>query len=153
MAGVAVVGSGLAGFTAYQTLRRGGLEPEEIAVFGTDDDPAAPLRRRAAAIRQREMRSESDGHCLPDVVPRARRALGACGAARRGRSSPRCSTATTRPSRSSSPTSSELRERSGWDRSLRRVRVERVRAVDGGFELDGHGVFRARAARARPSRA
>ena len=30
---VAVVGSGLAGFTAYQTLRRGGLSPEEIAVF------------------------------------------------------------------------------------------------------------------------
>ena len=61
---VAVVGSGLAGFTAYQTLRRA-LRPEEIAVFGTDDDPAATFRRRAAAIRQREMRSESDGHCLP----------------------------------------------------------------------------------------
>ena len=30
---VAVVGSGLAGFTAYQTLRRGGLKPDEIAVF------------------------------------------------------------------------------------------------------------------------
>ncbi len=36
----------------------------------------------------------------------------------------------------------ELRERSGWDASLRRARVERVRAVDGGFELDGHGVWR-----------
>ena len=35
MADVAVVGSGLAGFTAYQTLRRG-LEPGEIVVFGTD---------------------------------------------------------------------------------------------------------------------
>src|SRR6185503_17712169 len=30
----------------------------------------------------------------------------------------------------------------GWDRSLRRTHVERVRAVEGGFELDGHGVFR-----------
>ena len=44
---VAVVGSGLAGFTAYQTLRKGGLEPAEIAVFGTQDDPAAAFRRRA----------------------------------------------------------------------------------------------------------
>ena len=60
---VAVVGSGLAGFTAYQTLRHGGLSPEEIVVFGTDDDPAATWRRRAEAIRQREMRSESDGYC------------------------------------------------------------------------------------------
>ena len=68
MAGVAVVGSGLAGFTAYQTLRRS-LEPEEIVVFGTEDDPAAVWRRRAEAIRQREMRSESDGHCLPTSFP------------------------------------------------------------------------------------
>src|ERR671923_1604118 len=65
---VAVVGSGLAGFTAYQTLRRA-FEPAEIAVFGTDDDPAAAWRVRAAAIRQREMRSESDGHCLATSFP------------------------------------------------------------------------------------
>ena len=65
---VAVVGSGLAGFTAYQTLRRE-LAPGEIAVFGTDADPAAAWRVRAAAIRQREMRSESDGHCLPTSFP------------------------------------------------------------------------------------
>jgi len=61
---VAVVGSGLAGFTAYQTLRRE-LDAEEITVFGTDEDPAAAWRSRAAAIRQRQMRSESDGHCRP----------------------------------------------------------------------------------------
>src|SRR5207248_2882657 len=36
----------------------------------------------------------------------------------------------------------ELRERSGWEQSVRRARVERVRAVDGGFELDGHGPYR-----------
>ena len=35
-----------------------------------------------------------------------------------------------------------VRERSGWERSLRSGRIERVRAVDGGFELDGHGAFR-----------
>ncbi len=71
MTSVAVVGSGLAGFTAYQTLRRGGLQPEEITVFGTDADPVGTWRLRAAAIRQREMRSESDGHTPADLVPGA----------------------------------------------------------------------------------
>ena len=36
----------------------------------------------------------------------------------------------------------ELRASSRWDESFRQARVERVRAVAGGFELDGHGVFR-----------
>src|SRR5215468_5776410 len=66
---VAIVGGGLAGFVAYATLRHGGLEPEEIAVFGTDRDPVGAWRPRAAAIRQRLMRSESDGHCLPTSFP------------------------------------------------------------------------------------
>ena len=60
---VAIVGSGLGGFVAYATLRHGGLEPAEIAVLGDDADPAGAWRPRAAAIRQRLMRSESDGHC------------------------------------------------------------------------------------------
>jgi hypothetical protein len=135
MARVAVVGSGLAGFTAYQTLRRA-LEPGEIAVFGTDADPAAAWRVRAAAIRQREMRSESDGHCLPGTFP------GLAFSSVRGRRS-------VRPLLDSAldryhPTVDEflshverLRERSGWDESLVPRRVERVRAVDGGFDLDG----------------
>src|SRR5205085_11637347 len=66
---IAVVGSGLAGFCSYLTLLRGGIEPEEVVVFGTEADPAAAWRRRAAAIRQRRMRSESDGHCLPTSFP------------------------------------------------------------------------------------
>ncbi len=70
----AIVGGGLAGFVAHATLRKGGLPPAEIAVFGTDSDPAAVWRVRAAAIRQRRMRSESDGHCGPTTLPRARRA-------------------------------------------------------------------------------
>ncbi|HEY3577043.1 MAG TPA: hypothetical protein VGK68_03480 [Gaiellaceae bacterium] len=132
---VAVVGSGLAGFTAYQTLRRE-LEPGDIAVFGTDADPAAAWRVRAAAIRQREMRSESDGHCLPTSFPGL-----AFSSVRRRRS--------VRPLLDSvldsyHPTVDEfllhverLRERSRWDESLVARRVERVRAVDGGFDLDG----------------
>src|SRR6266480_4749993 len=132
---VAVVGSGLAGFTAYQTLRRE-LEPGEIAVFGTDADPAAAWRVRAAAIRQRQMRSESDGHCLATTFPGL-----AFGSVLRGRS--------LRPLLESvldryHPTVEEflshverLRERSRWDESLVLRRVERVRAVDGGFDLEG----------------
>jgi len=136
---VAVVGSGLAGFTAFQTLRRE-LEPEQIVVFGTDDDPAAVWRRRAAAIRQREMRSESDGHCFATSFP----GLAWPAAVRRRSVKPLVDTACDR----FHPTVDEFlahvearRERSGWDRSICRTRIERIRAVDGGFELDGHGVF------------
>ena len=58
----AVVGSGLAALAAFATLRHGGLEPEQIRVVGTDEDPTTVWRGRAAAIRQRRMRSESEGH-------------------------------------------------------------------------------------------
>ena len=66
---VAIVGSGLGAFVGYTTLRRAGLQPEEITVFGSQDDPAGAWRPRAAAIRQRLMRSESDGHCAPTSFP------------------------------------------------------------------------------------
>ena len=135
MPSVAVVGSGLAGFTAYQTLRRV-LPPDEIAVYGTDADPAAVWRVHAAAIRQCEMRSESDGHCLPSSFPGL-----AFSSVRRRRS--------LRPLLESvldhyHPTVDEflahverLRGRSGWDESFVLSHVGRVEAVDGGFELDG----------------
>jgi hypothetical protein len=134
-ASVAVVGSGLAGFTAYQTLRRG-LDAGDIAVFGTDTDPAAAWRVRAAAIRQREMRSESDGHTSASSFPGL-----AFSSVRRRRS--------VRPLLESvldryHPTVDEflshverLRDRSGWDASLALRRVERVEAVEGGFDVDG----------------
>ncbi|HEU5244517.1 MAG TPA: hypothetical protein VFU33_08960 [Gaiellaceae bacterium] len=132
---VAVVGSGLAGLTAYQTLRRA-FEPAEIAVFGTDADPAAAWRVRAAAIRQREMRSESDGHTSPTSFP------GLAFRSVRTRRSPR-------PLLESAldryhPTVEEFlahverqRERSGWEDSVVLRRIRQVRPVDGGFELDG----------------
>src|SRR3954468_21591812 len=132
---VAVVGSGIAGFTAYQSLRRA-FEPGEIAVFGTDADPAAPWGVRAAAIRQRAMRSESDGHCLPTSFP----GLAFSSVRRRRSARPLLDSVLDRYH----PTVDEflshverLRERSGWDESLVPRRIERVRAVDGGFDLDG----------------
>lgn len=135
MARVAVVGSGLAGFTAYQTLRRA-FEPCEIAVFGTDADPTAGWRVRAEAIRQREMRSESDGHCLPTSFP----GLAFSSVRRRRSLRPLLDSALDRYH----PTVGEflshverLRERSGWDESLVLRRIERVQQVGDGFELGG----------------
>ena len=123
---VAIVGSGLAGFTAYATLRHGGLEPGEIVVFGMADDPAAAWRLRAAAIRQREMRSESDGHCLPTSFP----GLAVRAAVRRRSARPLVESVLDRYHPSVDEFLShvdELRERSGWDASLRRARIERPR--------------------------
>jgi cation diffusion facilitator CzcD-associated flavoprotein CzcO len=138
---VAVVGGGLAGFVAYLTLLRGGLGPEEIVVFGPDPDPAAVWRRRAAAIRQTHMRSESDGHCLPASFP----GLAARRAWRERSPAPLVASAFDRYH----PTVeefldhvAELREESGWDERIVDSRIERVTATEGGFALDVHGVFR-----------
>jgi cation diffusion facilitator CzcD-associated flavoprotein CzcO len=138
---VAIVGGGLAGFVAYATLRHGGLEPEEIAVFGTDRDPVGAWRPQAAAIRQRLMRSESDGHCLPTSFP----GLAVRDALRRRTPLPLLQSVCDRYH----PTVAdfldhvaELRERSGWDASFRAAQVARIRAVDGGFAVDGQGVYR-----------
>ena len=140
MAEVAIVGSGLAGFVAHATLRHAGLEPGEIAVLGRDPDPVAAWRPRAEAIRQRRMRSESDGHCFPRSFP----GLAVREAVRRRTPVPLGLTVANRYR----PTVEEflrhvatLREHSGWDESFRPADVERVRAVEGGFELDGHGRF------------
>jgi hypothetical protein len=139
-AACAIVGGGLTGFTAYATLRHGGLEPEEVVVFSTDEDPAAAWRRRASSIRQQSMRSESDGHCAATSFP----GLAVREALRRCAPGPLLASACDRYR----PTVAdflghveELRERGGWHRSLRLRRINRVRAVDGGFELDGEGPF------------
>jgi hypothetical protein len=138
---IAIVGSGLAALCAYTTLRWHELEPEQIVVFGLDEDPAATWHRRAAAIRQREMRSESDGHCLPSAFPGL--------AVREWRSS-----GSLRPLVASlldryHPTVDqflahveETRTSSGWDRSIRRARVGRITLEGDGFAIDGHGPFR-----------
>jgi cation diffusion facilitator CzcD-associated flavoprotein CzcO len=137
----AIVGGGLGGLVTYMTLRHGGLEPGEIAVFGTDPDPASCFRSFASAIRQRRMRSESNGHCFARSFP----GLAVRSAVR---------TASVRPLLDSArdryrPTVEEFldhvadaRSRSGWDDSFRHARIGRVRPVDGGFSLDGEGPFR-----------
>jgi cation diffusion facilitator CzcD-associated flavoprotein CzcO len=133
---VAIVGGGLAGFTAYLSLVRGGVEPDEITVFSPECDPAAAWRRRAAAIRQTHMRSESDGHCLPTSFP----GLAAREAMRRRSLRPLVASVCDRYH----PTVAEfldhvesLREESGWSERVVQARVERIVAVPGGFELDG----------------
>jgi cation diffusion facilitator CzcD-associated flavoprotein CzcO len=137
----AIVGAGLGGFVTYATLRHQGVEQAEIAVFGTDPDPVAAWRPRAAAIRQRLMRSESDGHCYPASFP----GLAAREAARRGTLLPllRSVADRYRPSVEEFLRHvDELRSRCGWDESFRAGEVTRVRAVEAGFELDGRGAFR-----------
>jgi len=138
---VAIVGSGLAGFVAYTTLRHAGLDPAEITVFGDTADPAGAWRPRAAAIRQRLMRSESDGHCYPTSFP----GLAAREAVRRRDLLPLVRSACDRYR----PTVTEflrhveqLRERSRWDDSIVPRRIKKIQAVEGGFELDGYGAFR-----------
>jgi len=136
----AIVGGGLAGFTAYATLRHGGLAAAEIAVFGTDPDPAADWRRRADAIRQRRMRSESDGHVAATSFP----GLAVRSAIRRRDAMPLVESLFDRYH----PTVpeflehvAEVRERSGWKDSFHHRRIAAIRPVDGGFELDEAGVF------------
>jgi cation diffusion facilitator CzcD-associated flavoprotein CzcO len=138
---IAIVGGGLAGFVSYLTLRKGGIDEGEITVFSTEPDPAAAWRRRAAAIRQTHLRSESDGHCLPTSFP----GLAVHEARRRRSVTPLVASLVDRYH----PTVDdflaqveELRVASSWTRRLVRTRIERVRAVDGGFALDGRGEFR-----------
>src|SRR5205823_7476446 len=135
----AVVGSGLAALAAYATLRRGGLEPEEIVVLGTHADPTAVWGGRARSIRQRRMRSESEGHLGAASFP----GLSVYEWMRTGSLRPLVASFANRYH----PTVEEfighaqwVRERSGWDRSFVERRVQRIRAVDGGFELDGDAV-------------
>ena len=138
---IAVVGSGLAGFCAFLALRRRHVDAGDITVFGTERDPAAAWRRRAEAIRQRWMRSESDGHCLPASFP----GLAVHEALRRRSAAPLVASALDRYHPSVDEFLAhvaELRETSGWDERIVSARIERVTATGGGFELDAHGAFR-----------
>jgi cation diffusion facilitator CzcD-associated flavoprotein CzcO len=132
---VAIVGGGIAGFVSYLTLLHGRVPADEITVFATSADPADTWRRRAGAIHQRTMRSESDGHCLPRSFPGL-----AVRAARRQGLTPLVLSVCNR----FHPTVTdflahvqEQRERSGWDERVRLGRVARVSAVETGLAVDG----------------
>jgi hypothetical protein len=132
----AIVGSGLAALASYATLRRSGVRPEEIAVFGTHADPLEVWRTRAGAIRQERMRSESDGHLAASSFP---------GLALRERSFAAMAQSLT--NRYRPPVSlflwhaERVRERSGWNESFTERRITSVRAVDDGLTIDGEGPF------------
>src|SRR4051794_24582821 len=137
---VAIVGGGLVGFCAYVTLLRLGVPAAEVVVLGRELDPAGAWSRRAAAIRQRSMRSESDGHCLPATFP----GLALRAAARRRSLRPVAESVL----RGYHPSVQEflahvvrLREASGWDERVVQREVAQVTAVPGGFLLDGEGPF------------
>ncbi len=64
----AIVGAGPAGVIAFAALRYRGLSSADVAVY--DDRPAlSAWTERTEAIRQTEMRSESDGHMFPTDYP------------------------------------------------------------------------------------
>jgi hypothetical protein len=134
------VGGGLAGLCAYATLRHGGLEPDEITVFGDRADPTEAWAARARAIRQRRMRSESDGHVAATSFP----GLAVRTARRRVSLAPLALSVCNRYRPSVSEFlehAADVRERTGWDSSFVGRRVESVQAVEGGFELDGRDRF------------
>jgi hypothetical protein len=132
----AIVGSGLAALASYATLRRAGVRPEEITVFGTHADPLEVWRVRVGSIRQERMRSESDGHLAASSFP---------GLAMRERSLKAMAQSLT--NRYRPPVSlflwhaERVRDRSGWNASFVERRVAQVRAVDEGFAVDGEGPF------------
>ena len=136
----AIVGSGLAALAGYATLRHGGVPASEIAVFGTHDDPLELWLARATSIRQQRMRSESDGHLAAAAFP----GLALREVVRRGSVVALAQTATNRyhPRVDDFVAHAHrVAERSGWSESFVSRRVESVRAVDGGFALDGDGPF------------
>jgi cation diffusion facilitator CzcD-associated flavoprotein CzcO len=136
----AIVGSGLAALAAYATLRHGGLEPNEIVVLGTHEDPTEVWRVRASAIRQQRMRSESDGHLAAASFP----GLAIRESQRTGSLRPLVATVANRyhPSVDAFLAhAADVRAHTGWSESFRRQRVEVIRAVEGGFTLDGDGPF------------
>jgi hypothetical protein len=135
----AIVGSGLAALATYATLRHGGVPVEEIAVFGTHEDPTEVWRVRAASIRQRRMRSESDGHLGAASFP----GLAVREALRTGNPMPFVRTLTNRYHPSVDDFlahAAAVRARTGWDRSFRLQHIDRIEPADGGFSLDG-GTF------------
>lgn len=66
---VAIVGDGPAGQIAWGVHRHAGVPAAAMAAYGDTPEPLGRLRRYAAAIDLRRMRSEGNGHMRPLEVP------------------------------------------------------------------------------------
>ena len=66
---VAVVGGCLTGFVAYLTLRRGGIQADEITVFAPERDPAGAWRRRARSECRRRIGLRREHRYVLDAGP------------------------------------------------------------------------------------
>src|SRR4051812_46592831 len=132
----AIVGSGLAALATYATLRHRGVRAEEIVVYGTHEDPTEVWRTRAASIRQRRMRSESDGHLAAAAFP----GLAVREAARDFSVIPLLATVANRYHPRVDDFlrhADRVRETAGWEQSFRGERIDRITPVEGGFAVDG----------------
>ena len=144
---------GLGGFVAYATLRHGGLRAGARS-RSSARTPTRPARggRERESIRQRAMRSESDGHCCPASFPGLAAREAARRRARRRSLLRRVRTATARAS-TEFLRHVERAARAVLGRELRGARGWSGSAPSTAASSSTARPLPARAARARPSRA
>jgi hypothetical protein len=68
-ASIAVVGDGFGSLIVYATAVWLGFRPEQLTVFGTNDDPVGTYQQFAYNLGQTVLRSESESHFLPADWP------------------------------------------------------------------------------------
>ena len=66
---LAVVGDGFGSLIVYATAIYLGYRPEEISIFGTNDNPVGTYQQFAHNLGQTVLRSESESHFLPADWP------------------------------------------------------------------------------------
>jgi hypothetical protein len=66
---IAVVGDGFGSLIVYSTAIYVGFRPEQITVYGTNDNPVATYQQYAYNLGQTVLRSESESHFLPADWP------------------------------------------------------------------------------------
>jgi hypothetical protein len=66
---LAVVGDGFGSLVVFSTAMYLGFKPEEVAIYGTNDNPVATYQQFAHNLGQTVLRSESESHFLPADWP------------------------------------------------------------------------------------
>jgi len=66
---IAVVGEGFGSLIVYSTAVYLGFHPQEITIFGTNDNPVGTYQQYATNLGQTVLRSESESHFLPADWP------------------------------------------------------------------------------------